>query len=256
MSLYKSIGDGKATMVWKDSWIPGVKRGELVPVNEEAKIITSVSDLLYADGRAWNKQVLDTCFDRITVEKILCIPLNKTHLLDRQARECFPFVVRMSGGAKRLGNGEIQVLKLAIRSSGEGALGGVFRDSGGVVHGAFMALAPALNDSTLVEALAIKKGVEVARQMGVTDLVVESDSRLVIDMLNSNCNDSSLLCSICVSILDICLDFNDVFFKWIPRACNMCADKICKAARHVAGEQIWQDSLPFCITDICTEEFL
>ncbi|KAF7810825.1 uncharacterized protein G2W53_031801 [Senna tora] len=143
----------------------------------------------------------------------------------------------------------------AVRSSGEGALGGLFRDSERVVHGAFMASAPALNDSTLVEALAIKKGVEVAHQMEVLDLVVESDSRLVIDMLNSNCNHISLLCSICVSILDICLGFNDVYFKWIPRACNMCADKICKAARHVTGEQIWQDSLPICIIDACTEDF-
>ncbi|KAF7807932.1 putative ribonuclease H protein At1g65750 family [Senna tora] len=104
----------------------------------------------------------------------------------------------------------------AVRSSGEGALGGLFRDREGVVHGAFMASAPALNDNTLVEALAIKKGVEVARQMGVLDLVVESDSRLMIDMLNSNY-------------------------------------KICKAARHVTGEQIWQDCLPICITD--TKDF-
>ncbi|KAF7815013.1 uncharacterized protein G2W53_028982 [Senna tora] len=126
-----------------------------------------------------------------------------------------------------------------IRSTCEGALGGVFRDAKGLVHGVFMASTPILHNSTMLEALAIKKGVEVAHQLGIKDLIVESDSRIVIDMLNSNCNHSSLLCSICITILDNCTGFNDVYFQWTPRACNQCADSICKAARNIIGEQIW-----------------
>ncbi|KAF7823223.1 ribonuclease H [Senna tora] len=436
--LYKNVGNGETTMVWKECWIPGVKIGELNPRNEEATRFTRVCEFFETDGLRWNKRMLDAVFERSIVDKIMCIPLTKTHLPDRWAwqgeasgnftvksgykrammeswehinltpglfcdvptifwksvwklpvlsrfkvmfwRICLGIIptvdalkrrgmqinescvlceeepenvfhlffeckevrqvwesarfnylswqfhnsilewmsvewgrwerekqcvfimavyyiwearnkkkfaneaINLNGVWARVerqwdelcvaGNGILldadiprnllwekpraPYLKLnvdaATRRTGEGALGGVFRDCEGLVQGAFMASAHTLNDSTLLEALSIKKGVEVTRQLGVSDLIVESDARLVTDMLNSNCNHASLLSSICLSILEMCIGFNEVQFQWVPRSCNLCADSICKAARNIMGEQVWQDAMPICITEACKDD--
>ncbi|KAF7823461.1 uncharacterized protein G2W53_021605 [Senna tora] len=34
MGLYKNIGNGKSTFVWRDPWIPGVHAGRLNPLND------------------------------------------------------------------------------------------------------------------------------------------------------------------------------------------------------------------------------
>ncbi|KAF7813157.1 uncharacterized protein G2W53_034133 [Senna tora] len=83
--LYRSIGDGRSTMVWKDPWIPGIKVGELTTIRNEAVNYTRICDLFSVNNRGWDRQVLNTIFDRDTVEKILCIPINRIHLPDRWA---------------------------------------------------------------------------------------------------------------------------------------------------------------------------
>ncbi|KAF7842416.1 putative LRR receptor-like serine/threonine-protein kinase [Senna tora] len=415
--LYRCIGDGRSTMVWKDPWIPGIKVGELTTISDEAVNYTRICDLISVDNRGWDRQVLNTIFDRDTVEKILCIPINRLHLPDRWAwkgesngnftvKSCYKLAMRdnweninltpdlfcdvptafwksmwklpvlsrfkvnfwraclgiiptldalekrgvlineacvfceresesvfhifaecqavkqvweearfgfsswryhqsllewMSiewGGwenekrcvfvialsfiwemrnCKKFANDPINLTGLwakverqwdelcvakegevfevpsslkwekpdgaamklnidaSVKISGEGALGGVIRDSEGTTHGVFMASTPVLKDVTLLEALAVQKGVEMALRLGVKELVVESNSKLVIDMLNSNCVHGSLLSSVCNTISDVCVGFSYVRFRWVPRACNQCADFICKLARQVAA---------------------
>ncbi|KAF7822353.1 putative sodium-coupled neutral amino acid transporter 6 [Senna tora] len=63
--------------------------------------------------------------------------------------------------------------------------------------GAFSSSIPAMMDVALMEAVGIKKGIEVAREAGVTHLVIESDSNLVVDMLYSSSTRMSRLTSFC-----------------------------------------------------------
>ncbi|KAF7831929.1 putative ribonuclease H protein [Senna tora] len=111
-----------------------------------------------------------------------------------------------------------------VRRNCDGALGGVLRDWNGCVQGAFISSTPKLGDVALIEALAVEKGVRVAMEAGVKNLIIESDSRLVVDMLNSNCKDSSMLGTVCLKILDLRCGLDEVVFKWIPRVCNKAAD--------------------------------
>ncbi|KAF7838884.1 reverse transcriptase [Senna tora] len=80
-----------------------------------------------------------------------------------------------------------------VRRNGDGALGGVLRDWNGCVQATFISSTPKLGDVALIEALAVERGVRVAMEAGVKNLIIESDSRLVVDMLNSNCKHSSVL---------------------------------------------------------------
>ncbi|KAF7806386.1 uncharacterized protein G2W53_038547 [Senna tora] len=438
MGLYKNIGDGKSTFVWRDPWIPGVHAGGLNPLNDVAVNYVRVCDLFNEEGRCWNRQTLDEVFDRSTVEKILCIPLNRVQQPDRWSwkgeadgtfsvkscyklamKECWensdltpdhfcevptafwksvwklpilsrykvlfwrayigviptiealgkrgihidePCVfcgveqenvyhtliecntlqqfwqeakfdfsswsyhqsllewmsvewsswvreqrrffimalyfiwdtrnrckfanepINLNGLWVRVerqwdelcvaSNGAVMdvvvpaslrwekpatdFMKMnvdaALKNTGEGALGGVLRDCEGMVHGVFMVSTPVLNDTILLEAMAVKKGVEFVRDAGVAKVIVECDSRLVVDMLNAGCNHSSLLSSVCTSILHMCNGFDDISFRWIPRTSNQCANRLSKAARDVIGEMIWRESMPICISELCIDD--
>ncbi|KAF7821357.1 putative ribonuclease H protein At1g65750 family [Senna tora] len=73
----------------------------------------------------------------------------------------------------------------AMKENGDGAIGGVLRDWDGLVTGAFISSTPNLDDVVMVGALAVEKGMKVAREAGMKDIIVKCDSRLVVDMLNA-----------------------------------------------------------------------
>ncbi|KAF7802934.1 uncharacterized protein G2W53_042045 [Senna tora] len=132
----------------------------------------------------------------------------------------------------------------AVKSSGEGALGGVLRDCYGCVLGAFISSTPVLNDVALIEAMAVEKGMLMAWEAGVKHLIVECDSQLVVNMLNSVCNHASILCGVCMNILDLRFKFNEVVFKWIPRSCNNVADCMSRVAKALSQDRTWSLSSP------------
>ncbi|KAF7814275.1 putative ribonuclease H protein [Senna tora] len=83
--------------------------------------------------------------------------------------------------------------------SGGGAMGGLLRDATGGCEGVFMNCVRFPSDAILLEATAIKKGLELAKMRKCTHIQVECDSRIVVDMLHSPCDQVSTLNAICGS---------------------------------------------------------
>lgn len=117
-------------------------------------------------------------------------------------------------------------LKLNIDASVRPSLGtgiaGVLRDEGGRVRWCY----GELSDSVVVdvaEALAIRRGMEFARDNGVRDLLVESDAQIVIYVLLYPRQDLSYVGTIVRDIRDLVADFDRVTFAWIRRAGNYVA---------------------------------
>ncbi|KAF7806916.1 reverse transcriptase [Senna tora] len=140
---------------------------------------------------------------------------------------------------------------IAMKNSGEGSAGGVFRDHEGMCVGAFSSSIPAMMDVALMEAIGIKKGIEVAREGRITHLVIESDSKLVVDMLYSSCTHMSRLSNICRSILELCSQFDECEIRWVPRSCNSSADCMARAALSFPGDKVWPDSIPIWLSKTC-----
>ncbi|KAF7807756.1 reverse transcriptase [Senna tora] len=63
-----------------------------------------------------------------------------------------------------------------IDCNGNGAVGGIVRDEDGMVEGVFVEVVNFTRDPMLLEAVAIKRRLEVARRMGMKRLMVESDA--------------------------------------------------------------------------------
>lgn len=102
----------------------------------------------------------------------------------------------------------------------------------------------------VLESLAIKKGVLLAHQLGITNLIVESDAKIVIDLLINPCNQASTLNIICDQTHFMSNQFSSVMFIWIPRCCNMAAHQAATLARLYKEEILWLDSLPIALSDV------
>ncbi|KAF7808456.1 protein SRG1-like [Senna tora] len=102
-----------------------------------------------------------------------------------------------------------------------GILGGVVCDQHGVCLAAFTEFTNFSNDPILLEAEAIKRGMELALEAGVKDLVIEGDAQLVFNMLTNMENAAmSPFYLICNCILNLINMFSNFRFSWVPRTCN------------------------------------
>ncbi|KAF7842503.1 uncharacterized protein G2W53_004801 [Senna tora] len=71
------------------------------------------------------------------------------------------------------------------------AKGGLVRDAEGLCRGVVMDYLSSLNDIVLLEALAIKKGLDLVHKIGAKRVVVKCDARPVTDILKIPCSQSS-----------------------------------------------------------------
>ncbi|KAF7839642.1 ribonuclease H [Senna tora] len=133
---------------------------------------------------------------------------------------------------------------VALKDNGEGSAGGVFRDHEGLCVGAFSSKIPAMRDIALMEAMGMKKDIDVVQEGGITHLIVETDAKLVVDMLHSTCTHVSKLSATYRSILEVCMQFRDCEIRWILRTCNGSADCMAKVALSFSCNMTWPNSVP------------
>ncbi|KAF7825156.1 putative RNA-directed DNA polymerase [Senna tora] len=132
---------------------------------------------------------------------------------------------------------------------GGGSMGGILRDDTGNCVGAYMHSVLYPNDPTLLEAVAIRKGLEMALKVGRTHVMVESDAKLVIDMLKTLCDQISTLNALCRDILRFCSNFQVVSFNWVPRMSNLIADFISRKAKIDRRNIVWTGSVPLFLSE-------
>ncbi|KAF7826638.1 putative RNA-directed DNA polymerase [Senna tora] len=132
---------------------------------------------------------------------------------------------------------------------GGGSMGGILRDATGDCVAVYMHSVPFPNDPILLEAVAIRKGLEMTQQKGCTHVIVESDAKLVIDMLRTPCDQASTLNALCRDILRLCNNFQVVNFNWVPRLSNLVADFISRKAKIERRNVVWTDSAPLFLSE-------
>ncbi|KAE8656904.1 hypothetical protein F3Y22_tig00116997pilonHSYRG00576 [Hibiscus syriacus] len=85
------------------------------------------------------------------------------------------------------------------------------------------------------------EGLQVAWNMGVRKIKVESDCKEAVDLLN-NVPRARDVCSLLPHLGDICNRDWEVSFTFVPRECNSVADKLAKIARsHTLGLVLVQE---------------
>ncbi|XP_035545068.1 uncharacterized protein LOC118348173 [Juglans regia] len=127
-------------------------------------------------------------------------------------------------------------------------VGAVLRDEKGRILMAFSRAEILLKGSESLELLAIFRGMQQCVTMGVSHLVVESDSLLSIDALNDDSMTNSLLGVIYYEIKKLASCFVLCLFSHVYREGNRVAHKLARNACKVDSMEVWWNSIPDCIS--------
>lgn len=116
---------------------------------------------------------------------------------------------------------------------GEGATGVVLRDASGQFVGAKAVWYPHGFDALTLEALACRDGVLLARDKGVTNLIVETDCQELVKLWQMSTDQRSVIAPIIreTRLISSCFENFDVTF--VSRSCNRVAHQL---AKEVSGD--------------------
>jgi ribonuclease HI len=135
-----------------------------------------------------------------------------------------------------------------------GAAGAIIRDFEGSFVAAKCVPLPHVESAAMAEALAMRLGLELGRDIGCNRLIAESDSTETIEACNGESrwwNQSSAIYAECVDLIP---SIGSVRFKTCPREANQVAHNI---ARFCFSNNIscnWVDEPPSFILDSLTND--
>ncbi|KAJ1426662.1 Ribonuclease H-like superfamily [Sesbania bispinosa] len=131
----------------------------------------------------------------------------------------------------------------------------VVRDSEGIVLGAATWLTPGTKDATTAEALGLKLSLQFALDMGLIDLIVESDCSPLISAIQRSSKGSPLFKLTALDCFLFHQEFHNLSFNHVIRACNGVAHALAKfACSH--PNMIWVEESPVCIDHIVALDIL
>lgn len=126
----------------------------------------------------------------------------------------------------------------------DAGLGGVIRNSGGVFMGGFAACKNA-NSILEAEAHAALAGISLAAEMGLANVVIESDSQVLVNCARGKIRKGIWsIYPILSAIRRCCNNFISCDWRWISRRANKAADAVVAIARRTKWDMVWLDRPP------------
>jgi ribonuclease HI len=133
-------------------------------------------------------------------------------------------------------------------------IGVIIRDDKGAVFGALRRVACTTQDPTMGEAIGALAAVEFSRDTGISDVILEGDSKQIVDAIAGM---GSYWCKYGHIIGDI----NEVmkgFRRWevrhVRREANEATHVLAKSAIRTKEEKIWLEETPSIIIDVVNQE--
>ncbi|KAL5556882.1 hypothetical protein UlMin_039118 [Ulmus minor] len=123
-------------------------------------------------------------------------------------------------------------------------LGSVIRDYSGKVLGSVAMPISSSVSVAVAESWALEKGASLAKQMGFSAVILESDCLGVIKALDTKIVHDSDLSYVFDSIYEICNGFDMYKFSYTPRTGNQVAHSLARLALSLENVQIWPSGVP------------
>ncbi|KAL5570726.1 hypothetical protein UlMin_020323 [Ulmus minor] len=123
-------------------------------------------------------------------------------------------------------------------------LGSVIRDYAGKVLGSVATPISSSVSVAVAESWALEKGAALAKQMGFSAVVLESDCLGVTKALESRNIHDSDLSYVFDSIYEICNGFDMYKFSYTPRTSNQVAHSLARLALSLENDHIWPSGIP------------
>lgn len=123
-------------------------------------------------------------------------------------------------------------------------LGTVIRNSQGQVVAAAAKRIKFEGDVSIAEAKVVKRGMDVARAVSCTYVIIETDCRMVAELANNKVKNISEIWWIIAEILNSKGDFQSITFQHALRHCNMSTHSLTKRALQSSEFVIWRENFP------------
>ena len=120
----------------------------------------------------------------------------------------------------------------------------VIRDWRGEAIGALTMSVPLAQTVVELEALACRRVVQFAKEIGLTQVIFEGDSLSVIQAILEGSLDALPYGNVIEDIHFQAMEFPLSMFTHVPRICNVVADALPKKAKTCRGTQVWLEELP------------
>ena len=120
----------------------------------------------------------------------------------------------------------------------------VIRDWCGEAFDALTTLVPLAQIVVQLEALACRRAVQFAKEIGLSQVIFEGDSSIVIQAVQEGCSDVLPFGHVIKDIRVLALDLQFSSFSHVSRVCNVVADALAKKAKTCRGTQVWLEELP------------
>ena len=126
-------------------------------------------------------------------------------------------------------------------------LGVIIHDVNGAVIGALSMRIPLPHSVATVEALACRRAVQFAAEIGLHEVTFEGDAAVVINAITNGATEHSSYGHIVEDILAHAACLSSFDFCYVNRSCNKVADALAKCAKTGPDLQVWLED---CLVDI------
>ena len=135
-------------------------------------------------------------------------------------------------------------------------VGSVIRNELGRVVAAMCRKIPAPLGPLEVEAKAFEAGLQLARDMGFQDIILEGDSLILVRALCGLSSPPSTIDSMVVGMQLLCSDFRTVYISHVRRQGNKPAHILAKYALGINESVVWIEETPCCIEQALIQDFV
>ena len=142
-----------------------------------------------------------------------------------------------------------------FKESSSAGIGVIIRDNRGKAIGALSMLIPLSNSVAVLEALACRRALLFAKEIGLRQVVFEGDSAMVIQAVTHGNAELAEYGHIVEDIRILAADFDFIQFSHVKRNCNVVADALAKKAKDslnlaVCLKEVPEDIVPTLLFDI------
>ncbi|XP_075665535.1 uncharacterized protein LOC142635224 [Castanea sativa] len=139
---------------------------------------------------------------------------------------------------------EVNYDRVVLKDSGEAGLGVVIRNEKGEVVGSLAEKIKLPDSIEVLEALAARKAILFAIELGLQRVIIEGDSEIIFKALSESCSDCSHIGHIIKDCKSISSLFQTHSFSHTRRQGNAVAHALAKRARKSFPLLVWMESVP------------
>ena len=137
-----------------------------------------------------------------------------------------------------------------FKTSSLAGIGVIIRDGMGEVIGALTMPIPLANSVATMEALACRRAVLFAKEIGLLDVIFEGDFAEVIQAIIQENSDHLDFGHIIDDIRILVSDLNSFQFCHVKCNCNVVADALAKRAKNSLSLDVWLEDVPYNIVHL------